>query len=285
MSLPEAYPGLVEAADRLADRRAAEQERVVAVEQRRAATIRQQVLRDGDERLRTEALARLTDTRATWQALWQQAGIAAGDPASMREWLHKRASVLAAHRRLQDDERKRDAVRVRHAAGLAALEAALPAEAVGTTLAARVLTADSVCRRREKQADRLVKTREALEAATEESAKAARVAARLETDLAAWRTTWAAAVRSLSLPADASPDLGTVALGLWDAIDKAGRQRRDAMDRVGEMTAAIDRFGAATAVVVRQVAAELAEPHRWRRQPGSWRTLRRRARASGGGMS
>jgi chromosome segregation protein len=257
-TLPKAFQGLIEAADRLADRRAAEQERVVAVEQRRAATVRQQALRDGDERLRIEAVARLADAAATWQALWQPARIVAGDPASMREWLHKRAGVLAAHRRLQDAERKLDAVRVRHAAGLAALQAALPAETLGATLAARLLTADRVCRAREKHADRLAKAHEAMEAATEERAKASRVMARLETDLAGWRTTWAAVAQSLSLPADASPDLGTVALGLWDAIDKAGRQRRDAMDRVGEMTAAIDRFGAETAMVVGQVAAELA---------------------------
>ena len=253
-SLPDAFQGLIEAADRLADRRAAEQERVVTVEQRRAAAIRQQALRDADERLRTEAVTRLAAAQATWQALWQPAGIVAGDPASMREWLQKRAGVLTAHRRWQDAERKRKAVQARHAAGLAALQSALPAESLGATLTTRLLTADRVCREREKQADRLAKARQAVEAATEDRAKAARVLARLETDLAGWRASWAAAARSLSLPADASPELGTVALGLWDAIDKAGRQRRDAMDRVNEMTVAIERFAAETAVVVGQVA-------------------------------
>ena len=191
-SLPDAFQGLIEAADRLADRRAAEQERVVTVEQRRAAAIRQQALRDADERLCIEAMARLAAAQATWQALWQPAGIVAGDPASMREWLQKRAGVLTAHRRWQDAERKRKAVQARHVAALAALQSALPAESLGATLATRLLTADRVCREREKQADRLAKARQAVEAATEDRAKAARVLARLETDLAGWRASWAA---------------------------------------------------------------------------------------------
>ncbi len=258
-SVADAFQGLIDAADRLADRRAAEQERVVAMELRRAATIRQQALRDADERLRAEAAARLADVEATWQALWQLAGIPAGEPASMREWLHRRAGVLAALQRWQDAERRSDTVRARHAAGLAALQAVLPAKAPGATLAACLRTADQLCRQRETQADRLAKTRAAVDAAVEERAKIARVLARLDTELADWRASWAAVAQSLSLPADASPDLGTVALGLWDAIDKAARQRRDATDRDGEMTAAIDRFAAEAAAVIRQVAAGLAD--------------------------
>jgi chromosome segregation protein len=233
---------------------------VVAVEQRRAATIRQQALRDADEQLRIGAATRLADADVAWHALWQPCGLVPADPTSMREWMQKRTGVLAEHRRSLDAERRLDAVRGRHAVGLAMLAAVMrgTVQAPGTALTTVLRSAEHVCREREKQEDRLAKAGDAVEAALQEQTKAVRVTARLEADLTAWRESWGPAAQSMSLPADASPDLGATALGLWEAIDKAGRARRDAMDRIDEMTAAIDRFAAETRSVVGRVAPGLA---------------------------
>lgn len=259
--LPARFEGLIQAADRLADRRAVEQERVVAVEQRRSAQVRQQALRDGDELARIAAAERLDGAEAGWRALWQPSGIEAAEPAAMREWMQKRAAILADYKRVLDAERRLETMHRRHKDAFAALAALLPAEAkaAGNALATLLRSAERSCRDREKQVEHRTKAQEAVEAAIAEQAKAARAMARIEADIMVWHASWAASAEALSLPPDASPDLGATALGLWEAIDKAARDRRDAMDRIAEMTASVDQFSAATGAVVRQIAPDLAE--------------------------
>jgi uncharacterized protein YhaN len=258
--LPAQLDGLIQAADRLADRRAVEQERVVAAEQCRAAQIRQQALRDADDQSRLGAVTHRAAMEADWHALWQPAGIVAGEPASMREWLQKRAGVLTEHKRVLDAERRLADLQARHASAFAALAVLLPIEAAsaGTALALLLRSAERVCQQREKQADHLEKAREAVEGAVAEHAKASRAMERVEADLSTWRAGWIVAATSLSLPPDAAPDLGTTALGLWDSIDKANRDRQDATNRIEEMTATIDQFHAEVASVVTRIAPNLA---------------------------
>jgi uncharacterized protein YhaN len=257
--LGSAFEALIQAADRLADRRAAEQERVVAAEQRRAEQIRRQALRDLDEQARRAAVARLDAAQADWVALWQPCGIVPADPAVMREWMQKRTLVLTGYTALLKAERDLDSLRARHLAAFATLSALLPTEteAASGSLSALLRSAERICKDQEDKSARLAKAREAVESTAVERAKAAWILARVDNDFTAWRESWATAARSLSLPVDAAPELGSTALSLWSAIDTATRDRGDAVNRVEQMTVAIDAFRADAASVVMRIAPEL----------------------------
>ncbi|HEX2942290.1 MAG TPA: hypothetical protein VHO91_14670, partial [Rhodopila sp.] len=76
--------------------------------------------------------------------------------------------------------------------------------------------------------------------------------------LAAWRAEWAQVAQSLSLSADVPAAVGENALNLWTTIDTADRDRRDALQRIEQMTASIDTFTRDAATVVARVAPDLA---------------------------
>lgn len=258
--LGAAFAGLIQQADRLADQRAVEQERVVAIEQRRAEQVRRQALRDADQAARQAAMSRLDATQAEWHALWQSAGIVPAEPAAMREWMQKRTVVLTAHAALLTAERALDGVRTRHAAAMSALSALLPAEAAKAngSVSALLQMAERICKGREEQATRVEKAREAVAAAVAEETKAARRLEDIEAALAAWRAEWAQVARTLSLSAEVPAAVGATALTLWSAIDTANRDRRDALQRIEQMTASIDAFTTEAAPVVGRVAPDLA---------------------------
>ncbi len=244
--LPDAFPGLIETADRLADRRAAEQERVVAVEQRRAAAIRQQALRQADAQRRTEAALCLSDAQAAWRTLWQSSGILPqanplpcgnGCTSGPRSW----PSTGACWRRN------------------AGWSPCKPSTRRLWTLWPRYFRPPPQTGWRYgwwlpngSAASGKSRPNDWQKPATRWSGRPMK-RPRRRAPLPVWKPIWRCGAtvgpqppRALSLPSDASPDLGTTALGLWEAIDKAARQRRAATDRVGEMTASIDRFAADT---------------------------------------
>jgi uncharacterized protein YhaN len=263
--LPAAFDGLLRAADLLSDRRAAERERVVAVEQRKRDQLRRQALRDADALEHAKAVNALDEPLAAWRELWRPGGIGPAEPTVMRDWMQQRGVVLAEHKRLQDAERRATALRQRYRSAFATLAALLPheAEAAGGNLSALLRAADRLCQQRERQMERLAKARDALELARADQRKAERGLARINETMTAWRADWDVAAPLLSLPAGASAELGPVALTLWNAIDQASDRRRDALNRIEEMTADIDRFMADTAAVVGRVAPDLADvpPH------------------------
>ncbi|MEA2776806.1 MAG: hypothetical protein QOF90_2212, partial [Acetobacteraceae bacterium] len=259
--LPSALDGLLRAADILSDRRAAERERVVAVEQRKRDQIRRQALRDADALEHAAAVSALEKALAAWRGLWHPIGINPAEPVAMREWLQNRGAILAEHKRVQDAGRRMMALRQRHQSAFAALAAILPreAEAAGGILPTLLHVAERIGRQREQQAERLSKARDALDLAQTEWRKAERGLARIADAMAAWHAEWDVTAPLLSLPAGASAELGPAALALWHEIDQASRRRRDALDRIEEMTATIDRFAADTASVARRVALDLMD--------------------------
>jgi uncharacterized protein YhaN len=263
--LPAAFDTLLHAADRLSDRRAAERERVVAAEQRRRDQVRRQELRAVDAVEHAVAAGALDKALAEWRALWQPTGIDPAEPAAMREWMQKRAVVLTEHKRVQDAERKAMALRTRHDNAFATLAALVPSEGneAAGKLSALLRAGDRLCQQRERQADRLAKARDMLDAARAEHRKAERGLVRTDTDMTGWRADWDDAAPLLSLPEGAPAELGPAALGVWNEIDQAARRRRDALNRIEEMSATIDRFTVDTATVVGRVAPDLAAapPH------------------------
>lgn len=253
------FATLMQGADSVADRRTQEQERVVAAEQRLRRQIERQVLRDREADVQADAVRDLEDAATAWRALWQPSGLEPADPPAMREWLRLRDTVLACRNAVLAAERKQASLRARHAAALADLDAALPSPAAspGQTLAMRLKLAETVCREQEAQVRLRETTRRELEAAETEHRKATRAVAKVDADLAAWHANWSAIAAVLALPSDASPGLAQAALSHWGRIDDAALERREALHRIAEMTASIDRYGNETKVVLERVAADL----------------------------
>lgn len=251
----DGFESLLHAADRLVDIRAAERERIVAAEQRRAEEVRRTALRDNDAALRSRAADALETAQAEWRALWQPSGIKPADPAGMREWLQRREAVLAKRdAALQAAQALKD-LRARLDAAVRALSVWLPDET--GSLATLLRRAELLCEAREAAAAALTAARKTIDAARSDLASKQRGAGKIEADLAAWRQAWMPIAASLSLPPDTAPETAETALRLWDEIDKTARQRRDALDRVAQMTKAIEQFNADTLAVVRQVAPDL----------------------------
>jgi chromosome segregation protein len=250
---------LVHDADSLADRRTQEQERVVAAEQRRRRQIEVRALRDREDTARGVAAKCLDEAEATWRALWQPSGLHPAEPPAMREWLRIRDTVLARREAVLAAERKSETLRDRHASALADLTAVLPSP-IGSdikTLAARLKTAEASCREQEARVRLRETTRKDLEAAVTEHRKARQAAAKVDADMTTWRANWATIAAVLALPPDASPNLGRLALGHWDRIDDAARDRREALTRVTEMTASIDQYVGQTELILARVAPDL----------------------------
>ena len=264
-NMAEGFEALVQAADVLSDRRATEQERVVAAEQRRRMHLRRQALRDADAVEHHTAAKMLSDALDEWRRLWLATGIIPADPAAMREWLQKRGVVLAEHKRAQDAERRLMDLQRRYENAFASLAALLPHEAgaAAKDLPTLLRSADRLCQQRERQEDRLAKTQAVLDLARTELRKAERSLSRVDADMDSWRVDWNAVAPLLSLPVDAPVALGPPALAVWNEIDQAARQRRDALQRIEEMTATIDRFAIDAAMVVARIAPDLTDalPH------------------------
>jgi len=266
----DGFETLLRGADHLADRRAAEQERVVAVEQRRANEFRQRTLLAAAEAERTAARASLEAAEQQWRALWLPAGVDPLEPAAMREWIQKRGTIVSLHNRVLDSEHRLSALRQRHADACAAFAFLLPqatsaTAASGTEARLSVLlhAADRVCGDREDQEATLAEARRAKAAAIADGQKAAHALARIEAAVTGWAAEWAEIAPLLSLPPHASAEQATPALNAWNEIDAAVRARQDALNRIEEMRVTIDRFDCDAATLVARVAPglETSDPH------------------------
>lgn len=258
--LPDLFEALLKEADQLADRRADERERALAVEKRKADEIRQRTLRTAAEVERVKAVADHDAAATAWRALWQRAGIEPLDPAAMREWLQRRGAIVGLQVRALDARKKLSHVRDRYSAALATLATLLPEAATEANgdLPALLEAATRLCRDREQQEEALAKARQTVEAAVTDLRKAERAQSRIEADMAAWQGDWSVTAPVLGLPPDASAEQATPALNLWNEIDTAAHDRQAALDRIDEMSVAIDRFASDARAVASRIAPEFA---------------------------
>jgi chromosome segregation protein len=255
-SLPDAFEGLRDEADRLADRRADDAQRVADF---LAATARLALLRgrqaETDAALAT-AEAAAAAAEAAWHALWTPAGLIPEAPTAMTEWRRARAEVL----RLADTEAEAggrcDDLAARRARALAAFAELLPGTTEPATLAALLLRAETECAAAEAaaaayraRAESLAKEEAGLPELQDEAT--ASTAA-----LAAWQDEWSAAVATLGLPADASVDAAEAALGAWARIAEIAPAWRADEQRIADMAASIGAFDDEA----RAVQERLAEP-------------------------
>jgi uncharacterized protein YhaN len=240
------------------DRRAGEAGRVAAYEQCLATEARtRRQLQTAQEAL-AGAASRHGAARAAWLALWRQAGVAPGDPASMREWRARRETVLAC---LRDTDRKAAALgrlRARRDEAREKLAAVLPGAAAETLLAPLLRAAErrrlahDDLRRRHDEAARAVAEAERALASIE--TKRAAVAARISD----WRVSWAPVAASLGLAPDTGAEAGADALAIWTDLDRHEAAWRGARQRVRDMTADIEAFGARAHACVAACAPDLA---------------------------
>ena len=254
--LPDAFEALRDDADRLADRRADDAQRVAEY---LAARARLDLLR-GRRVEKDAALAEADDAAAkavaAWRALWEPAGLLPNTAAAMTEWRHARAEVL----RLADAEveaRSRcDDLASRRARARAALAALWPGETEDETLADTLLRVETTCAAAEAE---VAAHRSRAEVLAQEEARLPdldQAVKDVATALDAWHTDWAQAVAALGLPADVLVDAAEAALGAWVRIAETAPAWRADEQRVRDMATSIETF----TNELRAVQARLCEP-------------------------
>ena len=253
---PDLYESLRDEADRLADRRAEDAQRVADF---LGATARRDLLRAGitvAEQATATAEATASAAVAAWRALWQPTGLTPDTPAAMADWRRQRADVLSLADRSDDARRARDDVAVRRDQARSALLGVLEGAASDENLSRLLLRADTACAEQEAAVEAHRRRAEAVqqeESRLPELLDAQRAAV---AGLEAWDAQWAAAIAALGLPPDTTTDAAESALGAWTRIAEAAPSWRENERRVAEMTTAIDDFAAAT----RALLAVLEEP-------------------------
>ncbi|MEJ0015892.1 MAG: AAA family ATPase [Acetobacteraceae bacterium] len=260
-TLPEAFEMLRDAADRLADRRADDAQRVAAF---LAAQARRALLHD---RLAatTAALTAAEDAarqaKAAWDATWAPACLVPLVPAAMAEWRRARADLLQLAEIAESARRECHDLAVRRDRAHAALATLLPPGSAQETLSALLLRAETVCAAAEGAATEHRARRQALAEAQERIPELQQAVDRSAQRLAAWQRGWTDTVAALRLPADATIEAAETALEAWAHIAEAAPAWRTSERRISDMTASINDFTIEVhALLARIDDAEPGEP-------------------------
>ncbi len=241
-TLPAAFEALRDRADRLADARADDAQRVndYAAKSTRLAWLRRQ--QAAQESALAEAVAALEAAELAWRALWAPAGFMPLSPPAMQQWRAARDAVLDLANRATALRMRRDALRERRTAAIALLAPLLDPPAEAAALAPLLIQAEAQAARLEaaEAAHRKLVEAAAQAARQREEAAAAREAAAAE--LAASAASWEAALATLRLPLSAGLEEVEEALSTWSAIATAGAAWRSAESRIAEMEAAMTKL-------------------------------------------
>jgi uncharacterized protein YhaN len=244
------FEALLRQADALADRREDDRSRVVAYEQARAhVDLARENLAVAAERA-TSAEAAHAARAGQWRDLWRPAGLEAGTPVGMREWLAQRETVLERDRHALAAQATLDDVRSRRAAAWATLAAFAPPEGHGFAVllgqAARLAQAAE----RAHEAERLA-------ADAHEAACAALGQAQGAHEK--WQAGWAAAIAGLGLAPEAAPEDGQTALDGWTTIAIAAQAWTTARHRVADMEKAVADFAASAHAIAKTLTLDLPQ--------------------------
>lgn len=259
--MPDAFEALRDEADRLADRRADDAQRVAdyLTATARMALVRARRQQAADDLAAGDAA--LQDAEAAWRALWAPAGVIPGTPAAMVDWRRARNEVLRLATEQAAASGKCDDLAARRTRAQAELAALLPDLPAQPTLNALLQRAATACDAAEK-AEAEHRTREkALADATEQMAEQQQAADAAGAALLAWDQAWAPAVAALRLPPETSIDAAEAALAAWQRIAEAVPAWRDGEERIAAMSASIDAFTAELqAVQTRLGETDTGEP-------------------------
>jgi len=255
-SLPEVFEALRDNADRLADRRADEAQRVAdyfTVVTRLAAQRGRQA--DLAAAL-TTAEAAHAQANDTWLALWTPSGLTPESPVAMAEWRRARLEVLRLAAASAEARRRHVEIATRHGRALADMRAVLPDTTEHSTLAALLRRAELACTAAEAAVTAHRARAEALarEAAHLQDCQTA--VTKATADLTAWQHDWGSAIAALGLGAETPVEIAEAALAAWARIAEIALAWRTDDGRVTDMQASIAAF----THVVRTVEAHISHP-------------------------
>ncbi len=240
--LPDVFEVLRDEADRLADRRAGEAQRVADF---LSATDRldsfRQRLKSSEDGLRT-AEAEADDAEAAWRALWVPAGLEPLTPPAMTEWRQARMEILRRGEEAAAARRQRDEILTRRETARAALAALLTNIPPQETLSAALLHAETVCSEEEAKVTEHAARKKALSDAEQRLPELQQSMDRTATALESWQQAWSAAVIELRLPSDADIDAAETALEAWARIAETVPAWHTDEDRIAAMKANIETF-------------------------------------------
>ena len=249
---PDAFEALRDEADRLADARADDAQRVsdYTAKSARLAALREQ--RSGAERTEAEAVAGLAAAQEAWRAVWTASGLVPLSPLAMREWRAAREKVLELEARRAEQQRRCEDFVARREAARSLFGSCLP-EPHAPTLSALLAQAETACAALEAAEDTHRKQREAAAKAAEdvEEARAKREAA--AADLAAGAEAWRPTVALLGLPGTADPEEVEAALAAWSSIAEAAGAWRAAETRIAQMEGALAALAREAATIAERL--------------------------------
>jgi uncharacterized protein YhaN len=253
------YETSVRQADELADRKAAEAQRIARFAElagRRDRLSRQ----TAEDRAAVERLEQDLAALATaWHATWAAIGLKAGAPAAMAAFLAAKdeALRLLAAKRHADEELLLATETEARARDLLASAA----KALGLAVTVEEGLAD--LDHRVRAATKAMETDWARRHAAEEASRRARralqekrtEAAALEAALEAWTGGWSTLVPELSCAADAGPDEAAAMLEIWDQMRDPVTKRAETARRLEGLRADTARFRADVLSLVAAIAA------------------------------
>lgn len=242
--LPEAYERRVAEADRIADALRAHVEEATQlslIASEKAAL----------EERRTAAAKRLQDlesgrsaTLEEWRRLWP-AAINPQPPGEMTEWLARRAKLLAEADELATSDDEIRLMTQRTQAAVEALVASLQASAVPALadegLDALRERARRLCERIAAEKLQHEKAQDAKRLQERRRVQAEEGLAKLDTQIAEWRTQWQAALTAAGLPSTHTTESASAVLAVMNALDLEKRSIDELRHRIETMES--DRTG------------------------------------------
>jgi chromosome segregation protein len=252
------YETLRDEADRLADARADDAQRVndYAAKQARLALLRG---RQAEAAAAIEAAgAAATAAQAAWAALWSPAGITPDTPAAMAEWRRAREEVLRLAALEAEARARRDGLAERRDQARAALRPLLPGAAPDASLSALLALALDAMEQAEAAAQAHRRLSDRLAQGGDQVTEAQSRLRAATADLAGFEPEWGVAAQALSLPEGSGAEAVEAALGAWTRIAEAARAWRNDEARVAAMQAALSAFGQ-EAAALGAAAGEAAE--------------------------
>ena len=255
---PDAFEALRDEADRLADARADDAQRVsdYAAKSARLAALRDQHA----AALRTEAAAAdgLAADEAAWGALWAASGLAPLSPPAMREWRAAREKVLELDARAAELLRRRDALAERRDAARALLAPHLPAPHA-PALAALLAAGEAACAELDEAEAAHRKLRDATAKAGDDVEDAQGKCVAAGEELAAGAEAWRPAVTLLGLPETAGPAEVEAALHAWSSVAEAATAWRAAEARIAQMEATLAALARETSALAERLGESMRD--------------------------
>ena len=242
-------------ADRLADQRADEAQRVAdyVLATNRRALLREQL----QKAIETHDLARerQAQAQAGWCAIWAPAGITPASPAGMTDWMHARADVLKLHSAAADFGHRRQELVARCLAARNDLARVMPGLLQDDTIAAALTQAEVACAAIEAD----VKSRAALKDVLQREIDALpgleKAVIIADEAHARWQNDWTGSIAPLAF---GSLDIAAAqaALDAWSRVAEAAPAWLAGEARLQSMTRCIDAFTEAVAAVVGLIGDE-----------------------------